>query len=166
MSAFYLTLQRSLAEIPGSINIRGLQKIKKGPSFFTFTSFSYSQSPHWFSHLCVPAQPEDSLPRLLAPVAFSTLPGSSFHNIMITVWEKCLLGIGKQSCGWKMFPHNYAVWQCRMPLILHYVSFGQLKTGRKKCSLLPAASELWLESARCGEYHSCILQSMTWLPQS
>lgn len=166
MSVFYLTLQRSLAEIPGSINIRGLQKIKKRAFFFYFHFFFVFPIPSLVLHLCVPAHPEDSLPRLLAPVAFSTLPGSSFHNIMITVWEKCLLGIGKQSCGWKMFPHSYAVWQCRMPLILHYVSFGQLNTGRKKCLLLPAASELWLEAARCGKYHSCILQSMTWLPQS
>lgn len=132
MSVFYLTLQRSLAEIPGSINIRGLQKIKKGPSFFfTFTSFSYSQSPHWFSHLCVPAQPEDSLPRLLAPVAFSTLPGSSFHNIMITVWESASWGSGSKAavekCSHTIMLYDSAgcPWSFTMCLLVNWRQEGK-----------------------------------------
>lgn len=41
------------------------------------------------------------------------------------------------------------------------VFWSTKKQEGEKCSLLPAASKLWLESARCAKYHSCILQSMT-----
>lgn len=100
---------------------------------------------------------------------FQTLPGSILHNIMITVWGKCLLGMKKRSCGWKMmFPHNYArtVWDShplRPPL--HLLAIREKKEG-ERILLLPAASKLWSESERCAKYHSCILRSMTWLPES
>lgn len=41
------------------------------------------------------------------------------------------------------------------------VFWSTKKQEGERCSLLPAASKLWLESARCAKYHSCILQSMT-----
>lgn len=143
------------------------KRSKNGP--FHFFS-SYSRSPRWLSRLFEPVHPKDGMPPLVGSSSnFQTLPGSILHNIMITVWGKCLLGMKKRSCGWKMmFPHNYArtVWDShplRPPL--HLLAIGKKKEA-ERILLLPAASKLWSESERCAKYHSCILRSMTWLPES
>lgn len=52
MSVFYLTLRRNLAEIPGSINIQGLQKIKNWP-FFLLSLLFLIPKPLNGSPICV-----------------------------------------------------------------------------------------------------------------
>lgn len=168
MSVFYLTFQKQtwwdsrIDKSPGST------KDQKIVPFFTSTFFFFPLLiPDRLdgSPICVCTQRTECL-RSLAPVAFSTLPGSSFHNIMITVppW-----GWRSKAAVEKWCSHTIMWGKCRIPLHCpSLASFSQLTKGKEgeKCLLLPAALKLWLESARCAKYHSCIRQSMTWLPES
>lgn len=80
-----------------------IKDIKKQPPVLSSVFFPPYFIPNLFKFpICTCLRtPKDSLPCSLAPVAFPTQPGSGFHNIMITVCEKCLLGTGKRKLRWK-----------------------------------------------------------------
>ena len=120
----------------------GYKRSKMGPSTFSpLIPDPLDGSPVCLS-LCTP---RTVCLRSLAPTPFSTLPGSILHNIMITVWGKCLLGMKKRTCGWKMmFPHNYArtVWDSHPlhPPPLCLLAIGRKRKEKESCCCLQLQS--------------------------